>query len=96
MAPTQDEMLKRITAWNKLCEQEDLSMKTRYKRWQVIVGFVGFVLVMAVVGHLEQTPDTTSPQAAIDEKVGVRDALRAQTEADERAAVAFYNERARR
>ena len=35
-------------------EEENDMKKTQYKRWQVILGAIGFLLIMGVVGKMDQ------------------------------------------
>ena len=72
-------------------------MKTRYSRWKVIMGFVGFILIMGVVGHLEQPPpDTSSPQAILEERVYIRDRIKAEVDEQEKKDRIYVAEMERR
>jgi len=66
-------------------------METQYKRWQVILGVIGFLLIMGAVGKIDQD----SRQAQVDEKTHIRDQLQAQYEADQRDTVARYEQQSR-
>ena len=96
MAPTTEELLNRITAWNKFCEEEEKMAKTHYKRWQVVLGIVAFVAVMGIVGHFEQVPDTDSPQVVLEERVGIRDGVKAAVDQDIRETVTRFQIQSRR
>jgi cell division protein FtsB len=74
-------------------QQEDVSdsaimRKTKYRRWQVILGVIGFLLIMGAVGKVDQD----SLQASVDEKTNIRDQLQAQVAADEQKTVAHYDQ----
>jgi len=41
----------------------------RYRRWQVLLGFVAYMLIMGFVGKV----DCDSRQALLDEKINIRE-----------------------
>ena len=61
--------------------------KTKYRRWQVILGVIGFLLIMGVVGKIDQE----SQQAVLEERVNIRDQVKAQYWADYRTTVTRYD-----
>lgn len=67
-------------------------MKTRYKRWQVILGFVVFFAICGVAG----TMDKDSKQMALDDQVTFRDQYKKLIDSDEREARVYYELRSRR
>ena len=64
-------------------------MKSHYRRWQVAVGWVLFLVIMGLVGRV----DYNSQQAMLDEKISIRNQLQAQYEADLGTTVLYYNVR---
>lgn len=66
-------------------------MRKLYSYKQMVLSFVGFVLIMGVVGYLEQSPDYSSVQAQIDEKTAIRDALAKKSRDDQKIWLAYYS-----
>jgi hypothetical protein len=91
MAPTREEMLTRITAWNKICEKEEQMQKNKFKKWQVALGIIGFLMILGTVGKIDQD----SKQAIIDEKTAIRDALQAKSQIDDETIRIFFENRSR-
>ena len=65
--------------------------RKRLTKGQVLMGSVGFILLMGLVGSI----DRESQQALLDEKVAIRDVLKASYEEEERLALAHHNMRSK-
>ena len=66
-------------------------MKRQYKRWQVILMAIGFLMLMGVVGRI----DCESQQALLDERVNIRNAVERGQVEDQRESLAYYERQAR-
>lgn len=65
--------------------------RKRLTKGQVLLGSVGFILLMGLVGSI----DRDSQQALIEERVAIRDAIDQAIEEDQRIWTAHYEMRSK-
>jgi len=64
---------------------------TKYRRWQVILGVIGFLMLMSIAGK----SDMDSKQIVLDERVNMRDAIKKVVDQEENIWTAYYIQRSR-